>query len=177
MTWGNCEWAMLRAPGAHSNSKLQRPSRSVLAACSMSWWKPGTRGTELGDWGYMPTDPQTLSRELVRRGIVMLGAFVPVALKDASSHRAGQDAAVKTARLLAAVSRKPAPFLVLGGQERKRAAAHFERGRITPEMGLSAAEWKTFRGGRRLDRTSSSGCHRTGDCFSPPLCRLRRDSG
>ena len=41
----------------------------------------GYIGTELGDWGYMPTDPDALTRELARRGLTMLGAFVPVALK------------------------------------------------------------------------------------------------
>lgn len=104
----------------------------------------GYSATELGDWGYMPTDPQALSRELVRRGIVMLGAFVPVALKDASSHRAGSDAAVKTARLLAAVSREPAPFLVLADKNGSVAQRTLSAGRITAQMGLSDAEWKTF---------------------------------
>jgi inosose dehydratase len=36
----------------------------------------GHTGTELGDWGYMPTDPLRLSEELARRNnIVMLGAY------------------------------------------------------------------------------------------------------
>ena len=42
----------------------------------------GYTGTELGDWGYMPTDAPTLTQELTRRGVVMLGAFVPVAMKN-----------------------------------------------------------------------------------------------
>ncbi len=63
--------------------------------------KAGYTGTELGDWGYMPTDPTALKAELDRRGLVMLGAFVPVALKDASAHAGGIGNAVKTARLLA----------------------------------------------------------------------------
>ena len=46
----------------------------------------GYTGTELGDWGYMPTNPAVLKAELDRRGIVMLGAFVPVALKDSAAH-------------------------------------------------------------------------------------------
>jgi len=104
----------------------------------------GYTGTELGDWGYMPTDPQVLSRELERRGIVMLGAFVPVALKEASSHSAGRDVAVKTARLLAAVSREPAPFLVLADKNGSVAQRTANAGRITAPMGLSDAEWKTF---------------------------------
>jgi inosose dehydratase len=104
----------------------------------------GYTGTELGDWGYMPTDPQALSRELVRRGIVMLGAFVPVALKDSSSHRAGRETAVNTARLLAAVAREPAPFLVLADKNGSVPRRRLNAGRITSQMGLSDAEWKTF---------------------------------
>ncbi len=104
----------------------------------------GYTGTELGDWGYMPTDPQALSRELVRRGIVMLGAFVPVALKDASSHRAGRETAVNTARLLAAVAREPAPFLVLADNNGSVPQRTLNAGRITSQMGLSDAEWKIF---------------------------------
>jgi inosose dehydratase len=107
----------------------------------------GYTGTELGDWGYMPTDPVALRAELDKRGLVMLGAFVPVALKDASAHAAGIANAVKTARLLAAVAATPAPYLVLADDngsvpERTRLA-----GRVTPGAGLSAAEWKVFGAG------------------------------
>jgi len=107
----------------------------------------GYTGTELGDWGYMPTDPVALRAELDKRGLVMLGAFVPVALKDASAHAAGIANAVKTARLLAAVAATPAPYLVLADDngsvpERTRLA-----GRVTPGAGLRAAEWKVFGAG------------------------------
>jgi inosose dehydratase len=104
----------------------------------------GYTGTELGDWGYMPTDPVVLRAELDKRGLVMLGAFVPVALQDPSAHEDGIANAVKTARLLAAVGGTPAPYLVLADDngsvpERTRLA-----GRVTPESGLSVAEWKVF---------------------------------
>src|SRR6516165_3710406 len=97
----------------------------------------GYTGTELGDWGYMPTDPAGLKAELGRRDLVMLGAFVPVALKDSSAHEAGIANAVKTARLLAAVAGNPAPYLVLADEngtvlDRTRMA-----GRVTEELGLS----------------------------------------
>ncbi len=116
----------------------------------------GYTGTELGDWGYMPTDPQTLSRELNGRGIVMLGAFVPVALKDASAHAAGQEAAVKTARLLAAVSQKPAPFLVLADKNGTVPQRTLNAGRITPEMGVVVGRVENICSGRGLDRKSGS---------------------
>lgn len=104
----------------------------------------GYTGTELGDWGYMPTDPQELKRELTRRGVIMLGAFVPVALKDASSQEAGKKNAIKTARLLASVAQDPAPFLVLADNNGSVPQRTLNAGRITPEMALSAEEWKIF---------------------------------
>jgi inosose dehydratase len=42
----------------------------------------GYAGTELGDWGFMPTDPAVLRDELERRGLALIGAFVPVRLRD-----------------------------------------------------------------------------------------------
>ena len=71
----------------------------------------GYTGTELGDWGYMPTDPNALKAELERRKLVMLGAFVPVALKDPAAHADGVANALRTARLLAAVAALHAPIL------------------------------------------------------------------
>ena len=107
----------------------------------------GYTGTELGDWGYMPTDPARLRAELERRGLVMLGAFVPVALKDRSAHDAGVAAALRTARLLAAVAAEPKPYLVLADNNGSVPERTRNAGRITAELGLSAAEWQVFADG------------------------------
>jgi inosose dehydratase len=77
----------------------------------------------------------------------MLGAFVPVALKDPLAHDAGSACAVETARLLAAVASTPAPYLVLADNngtdpQRTRMAGRIQRG-----TGLSAAEWNVFADG------------------------------
>jgi inosose dehydratase len=104
----------------------------------------GYTGTELGDWGYMPTDPAALRSELSRRGLVMLGAFVPVTLKDPAAHGAGVASALKTARLLAAVATDPKPYLVLADNNGSVPERTRNAGRITAELGLSPAEWKTF---------------------------------
>ncbi len=37
----------------------------------------GYAGTELGDWGFMPTNPQELHKEISSRKLDLLGAFVP----------------------------------------------------------------------------------------------------
>ena len=104
----------------------------------------GYTGTELGDWGYMPTDPAALRAELARRGLVMLGAFVPVALKERAAHGAGVANALKTARLLAAVAAEPKPYLVLADNNGSVPERTRNAGRITAEMGLSPAEWNVF---------------------------------
>src|SRR6266516_1492829 len=63
----------------------------------------GYVGTELGDWGYMPTEPTALKEELERRKLAMVGAFVQVALKYPDAHAGGEVDALKVARLLPAV--------------------------------------------------------------------------
>lgn len=110
----------------------------------------GYTGTELGDWGYMPTDPPVLSAELERRGLVMLGAFVPVAMKYRASHAPGVAAAVKTAKLLAAVGKDPKPFLVLADDNGSVPERTLNAGRVTPQMGLSEEEWHVFAEGANL---------------------------
>jgi len=107
----------------------------------------GYTGTELGDWGFMPTNPVVLAAELHRRQVTMLGAFVPVALKDSAAHASGVQTALKTARLLASVATDPAPFLVLADNNGSIPERTSNAGRIKPEMGLSSAEWKAFAAG------------------------------
>ena len=117
----------------------------------------GYEGTELGDWGFLPTEPHRLREELRARGLSLLGAFVPVALKDPQAHAAGQEAAVRTARLLADVQAElgsipaelgsipnGAPCIVLADDNGKDPVRAQNAGHIRPEHGLSAAEWQTF---------------------------------
>ena len=107
----------------------------------------GYTGTELGDWGYMPIEPGLLRAALTKRGLVMLGAFVPVALRNPAAHEPGIAAAVRTARLLAAVAADPKPYLVLADDNGSVPERTVNAGRVTPDLGLSSAEWKTFAGG------------------------------
>lgn len=106
----------------------------------------GYAGTELGDWGFMPTDPVKLSAELQRRGLTMLGAFVPVALKNPAAHAAGIENAVRTARLLAGVQ-GTLPFIVLADDNGTVAERAQNAGRIRANQGLSDSEWQIFAAG------------------------------
>ncbi len=103
----------------------------------------GYKGSELGDWGFMPTEPAKLAHEVHSRGLVLLSAFVPVMLKDPTCHSAGEVVAVRTARLLAAVE-GDLPFIVLADDNGKDPLRTKNAGRIKPEMGLSDSEWQIF---------------------------------
>jgi inosose dehydratase len=103
----------------------------------------GYEGTELGDWGFMPTDPQKLSEEIHGRNLQLLGAFVPVALKKLEAHQAGIDVAVRTARLMSAVEGN-LPFIILADENGSIPERTKNAGRVTPEMGLSESEWQIF---------------------------------
>ncbi|GEM86958.1 TIM barrel protein [Meiothermus granaticius] len=116
----------------------------------------GYRGTELGDWGYMPTEPEQLRRELQQRGLTMLGAYEGVYLKDSAEHGPGEARVLRVARLLQSVADVGdgwQPLVVLA-DEHSRDRVRFENaGRVRPEMGLSASEWKTFAtGAERIAR-------------------------
>lgn len=110
----------------------------------------GYTGTELGDWGYMPSDPLLLSAALENRGLTMLGAFVPVMLKESGAHPAGVRRALKTARLLAAVAGTPPPFLVLADNNGTEIRRTQLAGRIGKAEGLNPAEWRVFAVGADL---------------------------
>ncbi|MBL9126058.1 MAG: hypothetical protein JNL97_00355, partial [Verrucomicrobiales bacterium] len=68
-----CSWGSLEFEGLEGKSIGYSRMLDELAAT-------GYVGTELGDWGFMPTEPDALNGELRRRDVALLGAFVPVAL-------------------------------------------------------------------------------------------------
>ncbi|MGE5420990.1 MAG: sugar phosphate isomerase/epimerase family protein [Chloroflexota bacterium] len=103
----------------------------------------GYEGSELGDWGFMPTDPAALKKELDKRSLNMVGAFVPVFLKDKSQHSSGIENAVRTARLMAEAGYKDA-FIVLADNNGSIPERTQNAGRVTKAMGLTKHEWKVF---------------------------------
>ncbi len=115
------------------------PYRQVLDEIQ----KTGYQGTELGDWGFMPTQPNVLRQDLEERNLELLGAFVPVALKDPKNHVAGIAQALKIAGLMYYTGYENARIVLADDngtiEERVKNA-----GRIQPAMGLSDQEWKHF---------------------------------
>lgn len=106
----------------------------------------GYRGTELGDWGFMPTDPNALRQELQARNLKLLASWVSVYLHDPSRHARSEADAVRTARLLAEVS-GPDNLIVLGNDPYTDPLRTLHAGRIRPEHGMSEAQWHVFAAG------------------------------
>jgi len=106
----------------------------------------GYAGTELGDWGFMPTDPTRLRHELAARELQLVGAFVPVALADPRTHAAGVETAVRTACLMRDAGATDA-VVVLSDDNGSVPAREQNAGRITAELGLSDTGWATFAAG------------------------------
>ena len=110
----------------------------------------GYAGTELGDWGFYPTDPVALRTELNQRGLAMLGAYVAVRLRYPEHIADDLAQALRIARLLAAVApgddRSKGPFVVIADDNGADPLRAGNAGRITPEMGLPDAEWAGFAG-------------------------------
>ena len=61
----------------------------------------GYTGIELGPWGYLPTDPDVLRRELAARNLRVLSSFVPVRFADPDDLAAQEAQALRVGRLLA----------------------------------------------------------------------------
>lgn len=113
----------------------------------------GYDGTELGDWGYLPTDPARLRDDLQRRSLAMVGALVPLALADASRHEEYAETALRTARLLAACAsdeQTAGPFVILADDNGANPTRTAFAGRIRPEHGLSDDAWKAFAKGANM---------------------------
>lgn len=103
----------------------------------------GYIGTELGDWGFMPTVPSQLASELSTRNLELLGAFVPVALAEKEHHQEGIQKALKVAELMHAAGYKDA-FIVLADDNGSIPERTKNAGRITQEMEMNAKQWENF---------------------------------
>jgi inosose dehydratase len=132
-----CSWGVLEFGSSRS-----APFDRVLDEIRQT----GYAGTELGDWGFMPTDPARLRREVSDRGLSLLAAFVPIALADREHHQSGVDTAVRTARLLAAAG-GPEALVVLSDDNARVPLRERHAGRIDRAHGLTDEQWNIFAAG------------------------------
>ena len=87
-------WGVLDYPGPSWEQSYQKMLDEMVVA--------GYTGTELGPYGFLPTDPKLLESELAQRKLDLLGSFVPVTLSDVASSKVVVDQIRKVGGLLAA---------------------------------------------------------------------------
>lgn len=129
-----CSWGVL---------EKTEGERSPYALVLDEMQETGYQGTELGDWGFMPTEPQHLKAELDARGLALMASFVSVRFYDPDYLEAGIEAAVRTAQLLAEVG-GPGSLIVIGEYFDSDSLRHNKAGRIRPEHGLSQTDWERY---------------------------------
>ena len=148
-----CSWGVLE----FETTATTAPAPQVLDEMAAA----GYAGTELGDWGFLPTEPRALAGEMAQRGLALVGAFVPVALSRADAIDEGLERAVRTAKLLAGAAPSiDAPLLVLSDDNASVPNRTARAGRIRPEDGLSATAWDAF--ARRAEQIAVAVRDRTG---------------
>ena len=87
-------WGIFEVEGLSS----QQPYNEVLDEMQ----RAGYSGTELGPYGYFPTEPERLMSELSARDLELVSAFVPIPLAEPKRHAAGLEEALRVAKLLSA---------------------------------------------------------------------------
>ena len=128
-----CSWGVLEFESKSASPGYEQVLNEIAAS--------GYVGTELGDWGFMPTEPAVLRERLDRRSLTMVGAFVTTRLADPRSYGASVLTAVKTARLLSAVSNGAHPVIVLSDEPTADPARTGAAGRVQPALGLTGRQW------------------------------------
>ncbi len=108
--------------------------------------KAGYAGTELGDLGFMPTDPDRLRAELAERNLQLMAGWSTVRLYDVAYHDAGLADALAVAKILVAVG-GPDSMLVIGPDHSTVDLRHANAGRTTADMMLDEAGWEIYRDG------------------------------
>jgi inosose dehydratase len=135
-----CSWGVLEFEEGGEGGVAPAAARVLDEMASA-----GYAGTELGDWGFLPTEPAGLAAVLAARRLALVGGFVPVALHDGAAHDEGIARAVKTARLMAEVA--PDAVLVLAEDNGRDPDRTARAGRIRPEDGLDDAGWRALAAG------------------------------
>lgn len=124
-------WGVLDYPGPSWEQSYEQMLDEMVEA--------GYTGTELGPYGFFPTDPKILQPQLERRKLKLLGSFVPVKMTDPSASKSVMERIRKVGHLLATLK---APFLVMADDQSAERNAY--SGRIY-DLGcptLSPSQWK-----------------------------------
>jgi inosose dehydratase len=124
-------WGVLDYPGPSWEQSYEKMLDETVEA--------GYSGTELGPYGFFPTDPEILRPQLEKRKLKLLGSFVPVKMTDPAAGKAVIERIRKVGGLLAALQ---APFLVMADDQSTERNAYsgrvYDKGCPT----LTAEQWK-----------------------------------
>lgn len=122
-------WGIMEVEGWNAGSAYGKVLDEMAQA--------GYEGTELGPYGYLPTDPERLIAELSSRGLKLVSAFVPIHLADSKRHEADFHEALKVGVLLA---QSGARFIVLADE--MGGARMSVAGRVNEERdGMTSHQW------------------------------------
>lgn len=123
-----CSWGTLEFEGLSGERIEYTQMLDELVAT-------GYTGTELGDWGFMPTTPTALAAELQRRQLTLIGAYVPIPLGTNATIAPAISHAQRTAELLAhtaqILGQHHNPLLILADENGSDTYRTTHAGRIT----------------------------------------------
>src|SRR5262249_50563737 len=127
-------WGILEVAGLSADLPYAKVMDEIASA--------GYEGTELGPWGYYPTDAEPLLEELRKRGLALASAFCPVELTDRAHHAAATAEVLRVADLLQALGTSE---VILADPQRPDRA--LVAGRAGPQDELSPAWWQALSAG------------------------------
>jgi inosose dehydratase len=124
-------WGVLDYPGPSWEQSYEKMLDEMVQA--------GYAGTELGPYGFFPTEPVLLRSQLAKRKLNLLGSFVPVQMGDPASGTVVLERIRKVGQLLADLK---APFLVLADDQTPGRDAFSGRAYDKACPALNADQWR-----------------------------------
>ncbi len=124
-------WGVLDYPGPSWEQSYETMLDEMVAA--------GYTGSELGPYGFFPTDPKILQPQLEKRKLKLLASFVPVKMTDPAASQAVIERIRKVGNLLATLK---APFLVMADDQSPERNAFSGRTYDKDCPTLNAEQWK-----------------------------------
>jgi len=124
-------WGVLDYPGPSWEQSYEKMLDEMVEA--------GYTGSELGPYGFFPTDPKILQSQLEKRKLKLLASFVPVKMTDPAASQAVMERIRKVGTLLATLK---APFLVIADDQSPERNAFSGRAYDKDCPTLSAEQWK-----------------------------------
>jgi inosose dehydratase len=100
----------------------------------------GYRGTELGPYGFLPSDPTLLRKELDQRSLKLCSAFIDIELGNASAFKESLADVERSARLISAAGAK---LLILSDKITPERNAVSGRGAEANALSWTDAQWDT----------------------------------